>query len=65
MSRGPQTFKQSDVVKAHKAAALAGLKVRRTIYTRENFIIEYDEPEKQEPADELDRELVDFEARNG
>ena len=66
MSRGSQTFKQGDVVKALKAAAIAGLSVRRTVIDTDGKItIEYGEPEKSAPANDLDRELAEFEARNG
>ena len=66
MSRGAQPFKQSNMVKALKAAAIAGLSVRRTVIdTDGKFIVEYGEPEKGEPVNDLDRELAEFEARNG
>jgi len=66
MSRGSQTFKQGDVVKALMAAAIAGLSVRRTVIDTDGKItIEYGEPEQSAPANDLDRELAEFEARNG
>lgn len=47
MSRGAHRFKQGDVVKALKAATLAGLKVRRTVIDPDgNIVVEFADPEK-------------------
>jgi hypothetical protein len=65
MSRGPQNFKQGVVVKALKASALAGLSVRRTVIEADGkIIIEYGHTDTV-PDNDLDRELAEFEARNG
>ena len=70
LSRRAQNFRQGDVVKALKAAAIAGLNVRRTVFeTDGKIVIEYGEPEATEvaspPTEDLDRELAEFEARHG
>jgi hypothetical protein len=72
MSRRAQTFKQGDMVKALKASTIAGLSVRRSVIdlTDGKIVIEYGEPEAVTtvtvaPTDYLDRELAEFEARNG
>jgi hypothetical protein len=70
MSRRAQTFRQGDVVKALKAAAIAGLSVRRTVIEADGrIVIEHGEPEATElagpPTDDLDQELAEFEARHG
>ena len=50
MSRRAQTFRQGDVVKALKAATIAGLSVRRTVFEADGkFVIEYGEPEAAAP----------------
>ena len=44
MSRGPQSFKQSDVTKALKAAEKAGRKVRRAELRRDgSILLDFDE----------------------
>jgi hypothetical protein len=51
MSRGAHRFKQSDVVKALKAATIAGLKVRRTLIDPNgNIVVEFGDPEKGGPS---------------
>jgi hypothetical protein len=70
MSRRAQNFRQGDVVKALKAAAIAGLSVRRTVIEIDGkIVIEYGQPEATEvaspPTEDLDRELAEFEARHG
>ncbi len=55
MSRGAQKFKQSDVVKALKAATLAGLKVRRTVIDPNgSIVVEFGEPEKSTASGQYD-----------
>jgi len=67
MSKGAQTFKQGDVTKALRAAEKAGLKVQRAeMRTDGSIILDFNEPPIATlDAVDLDRELADFEARNG
>jgi hypothetical protein len=70
MSRGPQTFKQGDVTKAIKAAVKAGLPVARVEVSPDGRIVVIaGKPEQGQnsgtEADDLDRELAEFEARHG
>jgi hypothetical protein len=60
-------FTQSDVVRALKAASKAGLSVERFEISRDGKIIVVANLAKSsEPlVDDLDRELLDFEARHG
>jgi hypothetical protein len=71
MSRGPQTFKERDATRLARAAVAAGLSVRAieadaksgkiTVFTGENTAA----PESSMVEDDLDRELAEFENRNG
>ena len=71
MSRGPQTFKQRDATRLARAAVAAGLSVRAieadnksgkiTVFTGENTAA----PKSSIVKDDLDRELAEFEDRNG
>lgn len=51
MSRGAHRFKQGDVVKALKAATIAGLTVRRTVIDPDGkIVVEFGDPEKSGPS---------------
>jgi CTP:molybdopterin cytidylyltransferase MocA len=66
MARGACTFKQQDVTRALRATIAAGIKVQRVEIDKDGRIIVVtagDTPSA--PADDLDRELAEFEARNG
>jgi hypothetical protein len=68
MSRGAQTFKQTDVTKALKAAEKAGLKVQRAeMRTDGSIVLDFNGPPiaTSGTVDDLDRELSEFEARHG
>jgi hypothetical protein len=62
MSRG--TFKQSDLVKALKAMAKVGVKGRVEIDKDGRIIVVTVGDTPSAPADDLDRELAEFEARH-
>ena len=65
MSRGAQNLRQGDVTKAVKGAIKGGLIVKRVeIDKAGNIILSTGETEFV-PADDLDRELAEFEVRNG
>jgi hypothetical protein len=63
MSRGQQTFKQSDVTRAVKAVAKAGLPVGRVEITPDGKIVIRTGTDTAVLRDDLDRELAEFEAR--
>ena len=68
MSRGAQPFKQGDITKAVKGLAKAGVKVGRVEFFDGKFIVfagEETAATSQLPEGDLDRELAEFEARNG
>jgi len=66
MSRGPQTFRQSDVTKALKAVMAAGQKWARVeIEVGKIVVIAGKQEHHSGTAAELDRELAEFEARHG
>jgi hypothetical protein len=51
MSRGAHRFKQGDVVKALRAATIAGLKVRRTVIDPNgNIVVEFGDPERDKSS---------------
>jgi hypothetical protein len=61
--RGPASFRQSDVTRAIRATQKAGVALARVKIGRDGKIILVT---GGEPApDDLDRELVDFQARHG
>ena len=65
MPRAPCTFRQRDLTAAVKAMEAAGKSVSRAeIDARTGKIVVIAIPASA-PADELDRELAEFEARNG
>lgn len=66
MARGACTFKQRDATRAAKAAIAAGLIVERVEYKRDGTIVVVTASQASPgPTEDLDRELADFEARNG
>ena len=67
MSRAPSTFKQRDVTAALKAAAAAGVKLKRIEIAQDGKIvlITGDGECAITPDTDLDRELADWEARRG
>jgi hypothetical protein len=66
MSRGPQTFRQSDVTKALKAVVAAGVTVGRVEIEGGKIVVIAGKKEQDSgAAAELDRELAEFEARHG
>jgi hypothetical protein len=64
MSRGAHPFKQGDVTKAIKAAVKAGVKDWRVEIIGGKVVVSAGETPSA-PADDLDRELAEFEARHG
>ena len=67
MSRGPGAFKQSDVTRALRGAAKAGMDVGRVEIAKDGRIIVVPSSMMSvvAPQNELDRELAEFEARHG
>jgi hypothetical protein len=69
MSRVPSGFRQQDVTRALKAAVAAGLHVAGFKIDPQSGKIEVVTGKPAEvsatPADELDRELADWEAKHG
>ena len=66
MSRGAQTFRQSDLVKALKAMAKAGVQGRVEITEGKITLFAGETMDETAPVgDDLDRELAEFEARHG
>jgi hypothetical protein len=66
MSRGPCTFKQSDVTRALRGATKAGIEVDRCEIAKDGrIVIVARSATGGGPFDDLDRELLEFEARHG
>lgn len=65
MARGACTFKQQDVTRALRATLAAGIAVQRVEIDKNGRIIVVTAGEQPAPADDLDQELAEFEARNG
>lgn len=66
MTRRPCTFKERDVTRALRGAKAAGIQIQRVEIDNAGKIIivaAIDSP--QTLGDELDQELVEFEARHG
>lgn len=64
MSRGPATFKQTDVTRALKGALAAGMNVGRVEIDREGRIVIVAPSQKPEPQGDLDRWLEKNDARS-
>ena len=66
MARGSCTFKQQDVTRALRAAVAAGIKVQQIEIGKDGRIVIVASPGAATSSlDELDRELIEFEARHG
>ncbi len=66
MARGPCTFKQQDVTRALRAAVAAGIEVQRFEIAKDGRIVIVTSSGKPAASlDDLDRELIEFEARHG
>ncbi len=63
MSRGPSTFRR--VTAAVKAVVAAGVEVARVEVGKDTIVIVTGKATKQQPVNELDQELAEFEARHG
>jgi hypothetical protein len=61
--RGPANFRQSDITRAIKATLKAGVALARVEIGRDGKIILVTEAEGA--PDDLDRELVNFQAQHG
>lgn len=64
MARSSSNFRQRDLTCALRAAAAAGIAVQR-IEIRPDAVVVVTGDSPAAPADDLDRELADFEARHG
>jgi hypothetical protein len=66
MPRGPCAFKQSDLTRALRGAARAGIDVDRCEIAKDGrIVIVARSATGGPPLDDLDRELMEFEARHG
>jgi len=66
MSRGPQSFKESEAVRLVRAVLAAGLTVRAVEADKGKITVLTDgNVATAGTPDDLDRELAEFEARNG
>ena len=67
MSRGLSAFRQSDVTRALRGFAQAGIEVGRCEIAKDGTIIIVPRSaiQQEAPQDDLDRELADFEAKHG
>lgn len=65
MSRAPSTFRQADVKRALNATVAAGLKVVRVEIDRGGKIVVVTNDQAIDTGSDMDRELAEFEARNG
>jgi hypothetical protein len=66
MARGPCTFKQTDVTRAVRAVREAGAEVRGIEFCPDGrFKVLVTANASASPADDLDNELAEFEARHG
>jgi hypothetical protein len=64
MARGPCNFRQRDLTCALRATVEAGITVQR-IEIRQGTIVVVTGDTPAAPADDLDQELAEFEARHG
>jgi hypothetical protein len=64
MVRGPCTFRQRDVTAAVKAVVDAGVSIARVEVDKEGKVSIVLGKADSAPADDLDAELADFEARH-
>jgi hypothetical protein len=64
MARAPSTFRQADIVKAVRAVRSAGVDIARVELTRDGKIVIVTGEAQPAVQNDLDRELVDFEARH-
>jgi hypothetical protein len=63
MSRTPSTFRQADLAKAVKAVLSAGVDIARVEIDKDGkIVIVAGKAAEVAPADELDRELAEWEA---
>jgi hypothetical protein len=65
MPRAPSTFRQQDVTRAVKAVAAAGVHIARIEIDKAGKIVIIAAEALHAAADDLDRELTEFEARHG
>jgi hypothetical protein len=65
MPRARSAFKQQDVTRALRAATAAGALVQSFEITPDGKITVVTAAAPNKPADDLDRELAEFEARRG
>jgi hypothetical protein len=66
MARGACSFKQQDVTRALRATLAAGVAVLRVEIDKYGKIVVVTAGERPPaPVDDLDRELAEFEGRNG
>ena len=65
MARTRSNFRQSDATRAMRAAVSAGLKVQRVDFHRDGRISIIAGGAETATTDDLDRELAEFEARDG
>jgi hypothetical protein len=67
VARAPSVFRQSDVTRAIKAAVAAGVNIERVEIDKSGrIVIVTGKPgEPEAPANDLDRELAEWEANHG
>jgi hypothetical protein len=66
MARGPSKFRLRDATRAARAAIAAGIKIGRIEFSVDGTIAIIPANEMTTaPIDDLDRELTEFEMRNG
>jgi hypothetical protein len=65
MARAPSTFRQQDVTRAVKAVIAAGVDIARVEIGRDGKIVVIAQQPTANQQDDLDRELIAFEARHG